>query len=121
MLIHEVKDTPNGIFPHHGIRVEQQDILSRTLPDGDVVGPGETQVVIALYVIDIMKPFRDVIDASVTRVVIDHIHLRLQILDRPVETVKTLVEVMLHIIIYYDYCQFHHSSPISLMHLPMEG
>ncbi len=113
MDIHEVDARLQRILTHDGIRIEQQYILAPTLPDGDVVGTGKAQIMGAANEANHRKQLLrialfQIIHRTICRMIIHHDDFRrsVHLLESTEHRADTLVQIILHIVIYYDNREF---------------
>jgi hypothetical protein len=102
MTVHEVDRLSQHVLAYDGIRVEQQHILTLALSDGDIVGPGEPQIMVTGYIVDMAVILFQIRHRIVLGMIIHDIHISLYSFKSLVETVETLSQIILYIITDYD-------------------
>ena len=90
-----------------GVGIEQQYIFALTLMDGNVVGTRKTEIAHAGDEAHIGKERLKKLHAVVMRMVVNDNHFRRDAIKAPLETVKTLAKIMLHIIVDNNYRKFY--------------
>ena len=114
MRIHEAECLVQRRLTHDGVGVEQQHILTRRIGNGQIVGPGKTEVVPAGDDRHFGKLPREIFHAAIARMVVHHHHLRVDARQGSPQRTKALPGIVFHIIVDNDNRQFlHHESLVS--------
>ena len=113
MTVHELQHVVQAVLGDEGVRIEQQHIVALRLAYGDVVGTGKAQVVAALYErYTVAKAVLQIVDGMVARMVVDHEYLGLDAPDGTEHALKTLLEIVAHVVTDDDDAQFHISLSV---------
>ena len=103
MSIHNVDDLSDTIFTNKRIWIEQQDILTTRLTDSYIVGFGKALIMIALYQSDcISKTTFQIVNRTISGMIVNHIDLRLEALYGSLHTINTLFQVITDVIVDDD-------------------
>lgn len=107
MRLHERHHLGQRVILHDGIRIQQEHILSGSLPDGLVVGLAETHVFVVGNQPDLGKLFPDHVRGSIYRLIVDHEHLHVKVLSGPEHRMQALLQEIPDVIVYNDDGKLH--------------
>jgi hypothetical protein len=114
MGIHEIDGLSECLFSNYGIWIEQQHVLAYRLPDGNIVGAGEPEIVIVGYQTNPGILLANSLYGIILRGIIDNKHLGLDTLGGLMYTIQALLNEATDIIADYNDRKFH-SSVVSAM------
>ena len=102
VCIHELQHVAYGVLAYDGVGIEQKHILARALLYGNVVGARETEVAVAADDVHVRELLREILHASVVRMIVNYIHFGLYTVDSSEQRVQTLLDIETHFIADYN-------------------